>query len=320
VLSRAPFTPAAQARMRAFAEARGFDPLLPAGPDRQRYNRVADTRLFEAVDALVAGQADALLAGYDFNVRPTRDDRPFFEHFLRWDRLASVAAHFGLARLPYLEIGFVTAVVTCAVVSVAAMLLIVLPLMRLGWQGRRRGATLAYFTATGTAYLCVEIVLIHKLVLWLGEPVHATAVVLGGMLAFSGLGSVATARLPASRASLTRAALLAAAMVMLTPLAMQPLTAAMAPWSMPLKVLVSLAVIAPAAIAMGLLFPLGLRRLASADEGQLPWACAIDACLSVLAAALATLIALDAGFGVMLAVAAIAYLSAAASGRALAAD
>ena len=58
---------------------------------------------------------------------------------------------------------------------------------------------------------------------------------------------------------------------------------------------------------MGTLFPLGLRRLAAGRGDHLPRACATDSCLSVVATALATLVALEAGFTAVLVTAALAY-------------
>ena len=54
------------------------------------------------------------------------------------------------------------------------------------------------FGCLGLGYVLVEMVLVQKLTLYLGNPVYALAVVLCGMLIFSGLGSLLSARLGAS--------------------------------------------------------------------------------------------------------------------------
>jgi len=63
-----------------------------------------------------------------------------------------------------------------------------------------------------------------------------------------------------------------------------------------------------------MMFPLGLRRLAGSDHSHIPWACGIDSSLSVAATALATLLALEMGFGAVMLLAAAAYVLVALAG------
>ena len=66
------------------------------------------------------------------------------------------------------------------------------------------------------------------------------------------------------------------------------------------KVAVSLLLIAPLAFAMGMPFPLGLSRLGEAQPGLIPWAWAINGCASMLGAVLATVLAIQFGFTVVI--------------------
>ncbi len=58
---------------------------------------------------------------------------------------------------------------------------------------------------------------------------------------------------------------------------------------------------------MGQLFPLALRRLESSAAAHIPWAWAINGCLSVATPAAATLLAITFGFPALLLAAALAY-------------
>ena len=60
------------------------------------------------------------------------------------------------------------------------------------------------------------------------------------------------------------------------------------------RVVAALAVMLPLA-TMGMLFPLGLRHLGRVQAELLPWAWAVNGCTAVVAASLATLLALGAG-------------------------
>jgi hypothetical protein len=75
----------------------------------------------------------------------------------------------------------------------------------------------------------------------------------------------------------------------------------------PVRVAMTLALIAPLAFWMGLPFPLGLRRLADRTPDFIPWAWGINGFASVLSAALATLLAVEFGFPVVLLTAVALY-------------
>lgn len=317
LLGKRPFDAADGARLRAFAADRGFDPLILAdleAGERDHFNRITDPLLFAAIDTLLEGDAQQLLRDYPFDLRPATDDRPFFARFMQWHRLGELRATFGLRQLPYLEIGFVLGAVTLLQITLAAVALIVLPLARLGWQGTRRRWTLVYFSSLGLGFMGLEIVLIHRMLLYLDQPVYATGAVLATLLVASGAGSLASARLPAEARHLAGTGLMVAALVLLYSLGLSPLLAASMGWPLALKAVAAAALLAPPAFFMGMMFPLGLRRLAGREAPQVPWACAIDSCLSVAATAVATLIALDAGFRSVMWLAGLAYLVAALSG------
>ncbi len=59
---------------------------------------------------------------------------------------------------------------------------------------------------------------------------------------------------------------------------------------------------------MGMLFPLGLSRLVQVRAELLPWAWAVNGCASVVATSLATVLALGAGFAVVLLSAGACYV------------
>ena len=76
------------------------------------------------------------------------------------------------------------------------------------------------------------------------------------------------------------------------------------------KVAISIAVVAPLALLMGMPFPSGLRRLH--DPAAIPWAWGINGTASVLSSMVATLVAVHFGFTAVVAAAALLYVVAAA--------
>ena len=73
------------------------------------------------------------------------------------------------------------------------------------------------------------------------------------------------------------------------------------------KLFISLPLVVVPALLMGMPFPLGLRALASTGEKNVPWAWGINSCVSVISAALAALLAVEAGFSIVIFLAAAFY-------------
>ncbi len=197
--------------------------------------------------------------------------------------------------------------------AIAALVLILLPLFRLGWRRGHRLGTLLYFGGLGLGYMLVEIVLIHRFVLYLGTPVYAAAAVITAVLVFSGAGSYSSSRFEALPAAPRIAAALVAILLLVYTLFLPPLLSGSIGLPMAWKFLYSLLLLAPLSFAMGFPFPLGLVHLARRSEADVPWAWGINGCLSVLSSALATMIAVEAGFSIVLLVAGGAYAIAAVS-------
>jgi hypothetical protein len=206
---------------------------------------------------------------------------------------------------------------------VASVVLILLPLLWLRQDGQRaapsdRVSVALYFLLIGFAFLFIEIAFIQRFSLFLGHPLTAIAVTLAGFLVFAGLGSGvskrAAARWPRAAILVAVAAIVAigAGYVGLLPLVFDALMG----WPLAAKCVATVGLIAPLGFAMGLPFPLGLSRVAERTPALLPWAWGINGCASVVAAVMASLLAMHIGFTAVLAIALGLYAAAALlSGR-----
>ena len=310
VLKKSTLTPEEIDNIRQFCMLHAFDPLVLPGlarDERDRFNQMQDDQFFTYVDQLLSPDREALYAAYDFAIEPATDNRPYFAQFLRWKTLPRLVDQFGNQTMPFLEIGYLIVGVTLLQIVLAALLLIVLPLFRLGWRGPGKTWTLVYFGGLGLGYLFVEIVLIQRFTLYLGHPLYATAAVIATMLVCSGAGSYASERLTVDRATLRRAAGAVALFILLYAGVLTPLLKASIAFSLPLKAVCAFVLIAPPAFVMGMPFPLGLRFLGKKSERQVPWAWGINGCLSVVSTALAALLAVEGGFVTVMLLAAAAY-------------
>ena len=326
LVKNGPLTADDIARIRDFAEARSFD--LAFLPDLQaaeanRHNILQQPYLFEGARALAGPDREAFLDAYKFDLRPARDDRPYFFDFFRWRALPELLALRALGGAAMLDWGYLILFATLVQAAGLSLILVLLPL----WIGRRParvvgGPRLAgYFFAIGIAFLFVEIAFIQRFLLFLSHPVYAVAVVLTGFLVFAGLGAGAvprlTARLAGARISVLELAIACiAALAVGYIVALPPLFRALMPLGDPLKIAISLLLIAPLAFWMGMPFPLVLARVRTHMPDLVPWAWGINGCASVLSAILATLLAINLGFTIVVLIAAGLYVIAAVTVRA----
>jgi hypothetical protein len=307
--------------LRRFAGERQFDLAWYPGmraDEANRYNRMARPTLYDAAVALLGPQRWMFIAGYAFDIRPATDDRPFFFRFFRWSLLSHLATLHGQAGLVFVDAGYLVLFLALLQAVVASVVLILLPLawLRRAEQGAvspERTWIALYFLLIGFAFLFVEIAFIQRFSLFLGHPLSAITVTLAGFLVSAGLGSGiskrAAAHWPRAAIILAVAAIvgLGAAYAVLLPLIFGGLM------GLPLivKSAVAVSLIAPLGFAMGLPFPLGLSRVSERAPDLLPWAWGINGCASVVAAVIASLLAIHFGFTAVLATALGFYVAAA---------
>ena len=79
-----------------------------------------------------------------------------------------------------------------------------------------------------------------------------------------------------------------------------------------IKMALSVVLVAPMAFCMGMPFPIGMNRVAESAPDFIPWAWGINGFASVMSASLATLLAIEFGFAVVVLLALGLYATAAA--------
>lgn len=292
--------------------------LAPRMPEEMinRYARLESPVYHELFLALATTpDRAAFYADYEFDVTPPTDNRPFFNHFFRWRQTPEVLQNLGRRWQPFGGSGYFVLIALLGFAVLAALAFVLLPIgararfrLALAAAGRGRSArALGYFTALGLAFLLVEVSLIQRYILALGQPTLAVATVIGALLLASGLGSAASRRFPLRwRAGLVALALLLAVYPPLT----ERLTPLLLPLPVALRVLAVAALIAPVGFLMGMPFPRGVARLAETPD-LVPWAWAANGSASVISAVLAVTLALSWGFTAVLLVGGGLYLLAA---------
>jgi hypothetical protein len=304
------------ATLRAFGDAQQFD--IIAMPDldpseTNRYNVIPDESYSAlAAELLTTDDRRAFYAGYDFDITPPTDDHPFFGHYFKWGQTAEVLGTIGHTRQPFGGAGFLVLVAFVAIAVIASLVLILAPLVvraRTDVDERvpptLRWWTVAYFGFLGLAFLLVEIPMIQASILLVGSPALAVVVVLFSVLTASGIGAVASPKIPWVAAG-TTLAVCTVAYAFLT----RFLAPVVLPAPFPVRVVAGAVAVAPLGFLMGTMFPHGITHIAVKAPRLVPWAWGINGTASVVAAGVAALLALTFGFTTVLLVAAAGYAAA----------
>ena len=150
---------------------------------------------------IFSANREEFFADWAYNVRPATDDRPYFFDFFRWRSLPRFIQSYGHQWFQRVELGYAVLVISFGQIIAAAGLLLLLPLFL--WT--RRSSSLPdrilvffYFFLLGLAFLALEMSLMQRFTLLMGDPLLAAAVVLSGFLFFSGCGSLCGQQWPAS--------------------------------------------------------------------------------------------------------------------------
>jgi hypothetical protein len=295
-------------RVRSFAQVQGLDLVALPGlteAEANQSNLLPEPVYYRAFRQLLEDPA-ALLAVHAYDVRPPTDDRPFFFHFFRWTQARAVWDQMGKTWQPWGGSGYFVLVALLVVALFSSAVLILLPL---AVRKRRREATdeparrvVLYFGALGLGFLFVEIPLMQRFIQFLGQPIYAFASVVASLLFFSGLGSLAAPRL-----SGRRTLPLLVLVILLYPWVLPVLFRALQAAPLAVRLAMTGVSLSPLGFLMGIPFPTGLAWLHRRGPRLVPWAWAINGCVSVLASITAAMLAVSFGFSWVIVAAAVAY-------------
>ena len=276
IISRKPLSDSDIARAKeAFVAAKMQSVYMPGDAPTNEFGQL-----------LLAKDPAEFQRNYRFDITPVDDNRPFFfytvqprdvkEFLLNSRGAADVKVNTAVPRL------FSALIVS----AIAVLVILLLPPFVLGTRLPRERSVqsfLLYFLAIGAGYILIEVALIQKFVLFLGHPTYALTIVIFSMLVSSGLGSFLSRRVVADENRRLLAVLCGAALlVALLAASLQPVLSSWVGLPLVVKMLVTIAMIAPAGFVMGIPFPTGLRLLEQRHAPSVRWAWSLNAAASVL--------------------------------------
>lgn len=244
------------------------------------------------------------------------DDRPFVETLDRVkSTVMSILRGQSNYRVDYIPVVYRSILSQFFYVILIGVILLLVPWFR--WRRKHRGIPVAiplsYIACLGYGYLAVEIILIQRLVLFIGHPTYAMTTVVFSMLLFSGLGSIYSGKAAQGKEStfLRRALIGSVVAIIAIGFFVPPLLLTYAHGAHPYtRALISLAAIAPVAFLMGMPFPVGLRYLTRDQHDLIPWAWAVNGWMSIVAGLFTVIVSRLFGYSISLVIGILAYVAA----------
>jgi hypothetical protein len=314
VVSRTPFREQDLAILRKVAADYQYRILLCPGlpPASEVLGRIAASRDRDALEAYTAN--------LPLDLTPSSDERPFFFNQLPLSDPQKMLRLTSL-RSSAVVTGNFAATDTLVLLFVLSAILVGYSIIRplgpaIGDVGRRLAiGGSAYFILIGAGFMCVEIGLLQRLSVFLGNPAYSLSIVLFSIILATGLGSLVSDRFPLNtRLRFGLWSVTTGAYLLLLPLWLPMPLHAFESALLPTRAALCVLAVAPSGFLMGFGLPTGLRLINAINPRPLPWFWGINGATGVLASSIAVGIGIAYGIPATLALGGVCYLLAMPAG------
>jgi len=295
LIKKGQFSEEEQHRIERFIATRQFDIIYPRGNRIEPVIKGTDYRGICA--QLIDGKTrETFIHTYPFNIETTTDDRPFFHYFLKFKKIKDIYELTGKKWAFFLHEGMALPFILIFLILVSACIFLATLFLSKPLRSSLTTHLFCYFASIGLAFMFIEIFFIHKMMLPLGSPVDAFAVVLITILVSAGTGSLISGYALDKK--------IAYPMVLVVIL----LVLYIFIFDQVLRFSGSFLSIIPLGICLGFYFPAGLRFFCKEEKGLVPIAYAVNGAFSVMAPPLASLIAVTYGCTMLLVISSMLYV------------
>lgn len=294
LLSKVPFSDSDLARLGKVCQDLGFELVLsPRGYSDENFNYIFKN----------PGPSYDL-KNFPVNINPPTDNQPFFFYFAKFSDL--------FARRPAGQEVIILRKLLLTILNFG-IIFILLPLLYKRYSetsvhGKISVNMVVYFVGIGTGFMLLEISLVQRLGIFLGHPIYGLTVVLFSLLLSCGLGSYLTKYINTkARVRLLFIILILMALVLMNAVGL--ITRIAASSLMPIKIALSVLILALLGIFMGMPFPVGMRLVGGDDSSRvLYWG--LNGFSSVCGSVLAAVVLVNFGFQTCILTGIIFYLAA----------
>jgi hypothetical protein len=302
VVKRTPFTPDEVAAFTDGVEDLPEGNLGVYAPGQDADERIGNDHIVTRLAGGDRAEVDSIVSGHGRDIGAIDDDGPFFWHFSDFDTvLANILEPLDVND-PEDVIGerVLLLLLLMAIIYAALFLLAPFFTVRRQWSALpAKGTSAIYFAALGLGFMFFEISMIQRLVLFLGFPTYSLTVTLASILVSTGLGALLSNRVVDRRRAMPVLLLALAVLTAFYQLGLGDLMDALLSANLTVRVLVTLAVLAPLGLCLGMFMPLGLglvTRLTDHGEEYVAWSWAVNGFFSVIGSVLTTILAMTYGF------------------------
>jgi len=282
-----------------------MDEEPPAGPSLKWGN------IYQLMIAhYLKGEFEAVQQKYVFDTRPMTNNRPYFAAYIK---PFDIPHFMGQLDAVQDEWGYLLIWATLALSLIFGFVLLMFP-VALGWRtifSRVPGkiGIFTYFFCLGMGYIIIEVGLIAKFIVALGNPTISASVLITGMLMFSGIGSLVSVKyLDDCRRIMPRVFGAIFVLLVLGAFFFDTILSAIGEWPYLLRVFACLGLLAPPAFLMGFPMATGMTWLSRlGKERFFIWAWGINGCFSVVGATLVPIVAVLFGHTYVILIAAGLY-------------
>jgi len=173
-----------------------------------------------------------------------------------------------------------------------------------------------YFSTLGLGFMLIEVSLIQRFILFLGQPTTAISVLLFSLLLSSGIGGLCSRRWGGESLDLAFwAALIVAILVVLYVPILPLLFNLFLGYEPAIRFLVAVSLLFPLGFFMGIPFPSGIRALGRKFQECIAWMWGLNGAYSLLGSVLAIVTAMSLGFNVTFLFGGLSYFAVFILGR-----
>lgn len=264
-----------------------------------------------------------------FELSPPTDDKPFFNHFVKMGSIIDINS-FVVPELKKIYTLFTKRtdktgekvitksdlpVFSLAIESIImSLIFIFIPLILVGRREKykyKKWPFLYYFAVLGIGFIMIELCLMKQFVLFLGYPAISISLIISILLFFTGVGSFISEHFQGKIKSSLK---IVFPLIFLVNMGLMFLIPKIFPVFLgshfAVKVVITVLLLFPLGIVMGMPFPLGLLLVHERSKNLVGWVWGVNGFATVVGSVLTVLMALYWGFSSVLIFASIFYLSA----------
>lgn len=303
--------------MRDLADILGIEILY----DRISFEESIYKKLSESKD--IESLINTVSEELNLDLRPATDNRPFFDNNIGFGNLTiqnmkeifaqDEKAILALKDKPVAE---TTLLVLFIQVVIIAGIFLLFPFLfkRKDDKGNKiiyDRKLLLYFALLGLGYIMLQISMMQKFTLFLGQPVYTMLTVISTMLIASGLGSKFSVKFSGDvKNKLLIVFSLIAIFALFIGFAGPGIFYALSGLGIEFRIIISVLMIFPLGFFLGMPFPIGISKISGDDNNMVPVCWAVNGFFSVTGTVIAVILAMITGFKIVFLLTAVFYISA----------